>query len=357
MTKRYNESTWAVLAGLRFLLAGIVLIAHLQVFVVDTTSFHYVTDFGARAAVLGFLLISGVSIGHSYKQGSSGYFRRRFLRIYPLYFFAVLFTCLITILVGSPYQLPGETLVTAGWKTAMANFLFMQGFIAVSVTYNGPLWTVAVEVFYYLLAPILSRCPVYIFLILIAASMATYLTKPEAWILGYPALRYCWPWLIGFLVATQQRRYLVCGLLVAGVAVTALGPDTYEPLSSLTFAIIAITIVAATIYPFSIPLWLRRILNYFGEISYPIYLLHFPLYIALYRYAGLQNAWQFVLCAFILTAMINYIVDHRLKQVFWKPLVLYVQQIASSLSRPGNIQARWAVVSKTIWTPRQRHDH
>jgi len=354
MTQKYNESTWAILAGLRFLLAGIVLIAHLRVFVTDTTYFHYVTDFGARAAVLGFLLISGVSIGHSYKQRSTGYFPRRFLRIYPLYFFAVLLTCLVTLLVGSPFQLPGETLVTAGWKTSLANLLFLQGFIAVSVTYNGPLWTVAVEVFYYLFAPILSRCTIYVFIILIAASMATYLTKAEPWILGYPALRYCWPWLIGFLMATQQRTWLVPVLLGIGVVVTAFGPDTYEPYCSITFTVISMTIVAATKYAFNIPLWLRRTLNFFGEISYPIYLLHFPLYIALFRYAGLSSAWQFVLGAFILTVILNYMVDHWFKRVFWKPLLSYVQQIAGILNNYMNIQGRLAVVYKAVRMPKDQ---
>ena len=352
MTQRYNESTWAILAGLRFLLAGIVLIAHLRVFVTDTTNFHFVTDFGARAAVLGFLLISGVSIGHSYKQRSTGYFPRRFLRIYPLYFFAVLFTCLITLMVGSPFQLPGETLVTAGWKTSIANLFFLQGFIAVSLTYNGPLWTVAVEVFYYLFAPILSRCPLYVFVILIAASMFTYLTKAEPWIMGYPALRYCWPWLIGFLMATQQRTVLVPLLLAAGTVVTAVGPDTYEPYCSITFFIVGLTMLTATIYASNIPQWLRGILNFFGEISYPIYLLHFPLYIVLYRYAGLSSAWQFVLGTFILTVILNYLVDHWLKRVFWRPTLMYVQQMASNLNNNKNMQRRLAVVYKTIRMPK-----
>ena len=147
MKQRYSPSTWAILAGLRFVLAAIVMLAHLHVFVPQPFAFGWVSALGAKAAVLAFLLISGVSIGNSYSLAPNGFLKRRFLRIYPLYFFAVVLAHVLTLTVGSPYQVPGQVLVAAGWKTDLANVFFLQDFFAIPIPYNGPLWSLSVEVF------------------------------------------------------------------------------------------------------------------------------------------------------------------------------------------------------------------
>jgi peptidoglycan/LPS O-acetylase OafA/YrhL len=329
MEQKYTESTWAVFAGMRFILAAIVLIGHLHVFVNDTAGLRIISDFGARAAVLGFLLISGVSIGYSYKQNPDGYFRRRFLRIYPLYFFAVLLACVITVLVGSPYQLPGQTLAASGWKTALANFFFLQGILSITITYNGPLWTLGVEVFLYLFAPLLSKSRLELFLLLIAASMIAFLFYPRDWLFGYSALRYSWPWLIGFLSVTQQRYKLIALLLGIGVIVTSVTKtDTAEALSWVTFGAVSIVVVLANAYAFYVPRGVQKVLNFFGELSYPIYLFHFPLYIVLYRYCAVRSSYVFLLLTLLISLLFNYIVDYWLKRILWKPVVNWVVQRA-----------------------------
>src|SRR4051812_3996977 len=76
-TANYTESSWALLAGLRFFLAFIVFAGHLSWFADLGAILTGVSSFGGRPAVLGFLLISGLSIGHSIVSRPEGYFRRR----------------------------------------------------------------------------------------------------------------------------------------------------------------------------------------------------------------------------------------------------------------------------------------
>lgn len=322
MKQNYNGSTWSIFAGLRFALATIVLVGHLQYFVTDSAPLSIGLILGGRAAVLGFLLISGVSIGYSYMQNAKGYYQRRFIRIYPLYFIALLLTFILIIAVGSPYKLPGLDLISAGWKTNLANLFFLQGFFSITTTYNIPLWTLAVEVFFYLIAPYLVRLRVELYIILIIISIITFSFYPRPWIFGYPALRYGWPWLIGFLSTTRHRPKTVNTFLVIGVFVTALNKtDTAEELSWLTFGLVAVSVILLNTYQISISKQLQKVLNYLGELSYPIYLFHFPLYLLLYRFLEVRSIWLFITLTFLITIIINYIADHWLKRVFWKPLV------------------------------------
>jgi peptidoglycan/LPS O-acetylase OafA/YrhL len=324
MKQKYNKSTWAIFAGMRFALSIIVLVGHLQVFVHDLYGLRIISNFGSRAAVLGFLLISGVSIGCSYEQNQDKYFQRRFLRIYPLYFFALFFTYVVTVMVGSPYQLPGQILVATGWKTAFANVFFLQGILSITITYNGPLWTIGVEAILYLLAPLLSKSRLWVFLLLISLSMTTFLFYPKDFLFGYTALRYSWPWIIGFLsVSVNQHRFkLIIALLIIGTVVTAFAKaDAPETLSWVTFSAVSITIILINIYSFSIPKFSQKILDFLGELSYPIYLLHFPVYIILYRYFTIRSPMVFIILTLILSICSNYLADYWLKRILWKPLL------------------------------------
>ena len=65
MKQRYSSSTWAILAGLRFVLAAVVMLSHLTYFLPNSFVIDYVKVLGGRAAVLGFLLISGFEVVQS----------------------------------------------------------------------------------------------------------------------------------------------------------------------------------------------------------------------------------------------------------------------------------------------------
>src|ERR1019366_8528321 len=83
--------SWEALALLRFFLAWIVLSQHLTSVTDHSGWVEALSSFDGKAAVVGFLLVSGYSIAASLDRESEGFYRRRFLRVYPLYFFAIVF--------------------------------------------------------------------------------------------------------------------------------------------------------------------------------------------------------------------------------------------------------------------------
>src|ERR1700721_1783490 len=89
-----ERSGWDVLSLLRFLLAFVVAVGHLDPFAA-LGPLRAVENLGSFEAILGFLLISGYSIGHSIQKKPVGFTRRRMLRIYPVYLAAVVLTFLI----------------------------------------------------------------------------------------------------------------------------------------------------------------------------------------------------------------------------------------------------------------------
>jgi peptidoglycan/LPS O-acetylase OafA/YrhL len=330
----FSESYWAVLAGARFCLAAIVFAVHLPWFTNVSSGLSYLAQFGGFAAVLGFLVISGVSIGHSYTQQPDGYFQRRFLRIYPLYFISVCFALLLTYTIGSGhYVTPEQTWFAAHWKTNFGNLFFLQGFTSIAITYNEPLWTISIEVFFYILVPFLMRLRPFALVGLVLASMLLWIFSHKGWLFGYSAARYAWPWLIGFVFATRSNSTIVAFLALIGtVTVFVNKVDTGEHFAWLTFAMVVLLIFLARYVRLSIKV--RSILNFFGEMSYPLYLFHWPLCLALARYFGIQSPWWLLAITFIAVVAIDYVFDHWLKTLFWKPMLKWVIHRKDLVFRP-----------------------
>jgi peptidoglycan/LPS O-acetylase OafA/YrhL len=139
-----TESTWAILTITRFFLAFIVLIHHLDYYfgmVKGNMVLEFIPSLGGKSAILGFLLISGISIGYSFFINSVGFLKRRFLRIYPLYFFAVFLGVFAQYFLGSPYQLSNVNIGAAVIGTSISSFLLLaRG----GLWHNYIQWTIVV---------------------------------------------------------------------------------------------------------------------------------------------------------------------------------------------------------------------
>jgi peptidoglycan/LPS O-acetylase OafA/YrhL len=152
----FTDSTWALLAVTRFFLALVVMVSigHLTKFVNEDAFLNTLGCFGGKTAVMVFLMISGISVGYSFHANDKGFIKRRFLRIYPLYFIVVLGTILLQYHLGSPYHVNNENFIAAGNATSIANLLLLQGVIAIDLTFNNPVWSLSVEFFLYLILPL-----------------------------------------------------------------------------------------------------------------------------------------------------------------------------------------------------------
>lgn len=104
--------------------------------------------FPSETSVLIFFVLSGYVIGLtnpqklSDKQSIFTYLKKRWVRLYPIYFVVILLTVLVK---------PNDM------TTIMGNFFFLQVIIFPVVAGNGALWSLTFEVVYYLVFIILSN--------------------------------------------------------------------------------------------------------------------------------------------------------------------------------------------------------
>ncbi|WP_368501884.1 acyltransferase family protein [Flavitalea sp. BT771] len=96
-----------------------------------------------QLAVLLFFVLSGYVIGVNHGNKLAGrnlwtYLKKRFVRIYPIYFIAILLGILV-----APYPYP--------WQVIVANFTLTQNIVYEVLGTNGPAWSLNYEVLFYLL--------------------------------------------------------------------------------------------------------------------------------------------------------------------------------------------------------------
>lgn len=101
--------------------------------------------------VLVFFVLSGYVIGVSNPNRLTRdkiipYLRKRFIRIYPIYFVSLT----VALIIGKPYSI----------KEICLNYSILQGAFGKIVEENAPIWSLNYEVLYYLLFIPLSYCDV-----------------------------------------------------------------------------------------------------------------------------------------------------------------------------------------------------
>ena len=138
------------LDGLRGACAMVVLVHHMiqtsQVGVLESfiplTLLKLTTDFG-RLAVYIFFVLSGFVIGYTTPEKytvseAKKYILRRLIRLYPIYLFAIFFSCLLST---QPVNI----------KEVLCNVFFLQEWLVHTIPNNGPLWSLHYEFFFYLI--------------------------------------------------------------------------------------------------------------------------------------------------------------------------------------------------------------
>jgi peptidoglycan/LPS O-acetylase OafA/YrhL len=154
---------------LRLIFACMVVMYHCHDWSLNPSYFWipYVTS--SRLAVEGFFAMSGCLIVASYDRNPAlgKYLEKRARRLLPAYWTALLFTLMLALLMSS---LPVVTLLRtrATYEYILANLTFLNflqpvlpGLFAhnpVLIVANGALWTIKVEVMFYLLVPAMTAC-------------------------------------------------------------------------------------------------------------------------------------------------------------------------------------------------------
>jgi peptidoglycan/LPS O-acetylase OafA/YrhL len=285
---------WAILGGTRFLLAMIVAVGHCEGFLPapKTGWTHALALLNGTAAVYGFLFISGYSIAHSLRH-PKGFYLRRARRILPLYWSGLLLGLCVTFSAGGSVTMPGGEVITAPhfWEF-VGNVLLLQGWACMTVSCDGPLWTISVEVFYYAIAPLLRSARPWMLCGLIwTCAIAAVLCKQNNWPLrwGYATLMLAWAWFAGFYWYRHRKGTTLVLLLVMGCFFGRFG--TYD-LADVTIVFAAAVLAVAP--SIAVPRLLRSPLLYLGELSYPLYIFHWPTTVGLFALRGVLDpiAWM-----------------------------------------------------------------
>ena len=175
MFPRHSEAAPPVRAGrhggldaVRLAAALLVFVAHVGLAVGDNGRWLHVSGF---VGVLLFFMLSGYLIPTVYARGGP-YFRRRLLRIWPAYWFAVVGLALLT-----------------GYPLDLRTLLMLQPIdVREFDVFLGVAWTLRLELVFYLLVPALALVPTRWVVGTGAASLVLYLLTADA------QLRAEFPW-------------------------------------------------------------------------------------------------------------------------------------------------------------------
>jgi len=306
-----NHIGWSLLALLRFVLAAVVAVAHIANFE-RTAVVSSIASLGAKAAVVGFLLVSGFSIAASLDRAAEGFYFRRFKRIYPVYFFAVAFGIILEWRLGTLHA-PYSDFIPTGHVAAVGSLLMLQTFLVKSVAYNPLIWSLAVECAFYVIAPFIWKRSA-LMLAMCAVSIGFYLLPVGDHGLLYTialkanAVKYFWPFGFGLLLYRHGNHAAYFAGMAAGSAVVWLSPINFERYAALTYAGSIFVIWLASRVDLR-----SNILDYLGDISYPLYLFQLPVFVVLYAYFSITDGAIFFIASLATSVAAYEIIDVRLK--------------------------------------------
>jgi peptidoglycan/LPS O-acetylase OafA/YrhL len=308
---------WSLLGLLRFVMAFVVVCVHGAWFFAGRAPVvDQVKELGGKSAVIAFLVLSGFSIGASVERAESGFYLRRLLRVYPSYVVAIAFTAALQVATGGIAPVARHVFHASGAGGIVGNLVFLQTIAVSALGFNYSLWSLAVEVVYYALAPRLRRLSTPVLMAAIVASAICFLlpTRDDRgvaylFISKMKILKYFWCWGLGFYLWRDRRAWVLLASAVASIALVSGSAETVEPFVSVPVAVTFVALWASTrvhLGPAS-----SRICDALGDASYPLYLLHLPTLILGWT-LGLRGVALFGLVAAV-TALDTFAVEWRLR--------------------------------------------
>jgi peptidoglycan/LPS O-acetylase OafA/YrhL len=225
-----------------------------------------------------------------------------------------MFGYVVTICAGGRIFMPGRQFVeTPDVFSLVANVLFLQGWVVQRILINGPLWSISIEVFYYLLTPLFVRCRTKSIAAMICISAITFgvLPKEEYWrpLFGGGMLLLAWAWLAGFLLyrnRTDLVRVLIIGLsgLLASIILGGYATNT------ITISALLVSYAGGI----TVPRRLQNLLNYLGELSYPLYIIHWPTILGIYAICHISDSSVWIVGSLVMAILVYHAVDQPIRR-------------------------------------------
>lgn len=325
---------WPAFALMRFSLSFIVVTTHAIAYTKLPGPLIWIDKFNAFNAIIGFLLISGFSIGTSILKNQNGYFWRRVKRIYPVYISSIILHYIVV---------PQEIDFIFTINIAI-NLVFLNQLVTKS-SYVGPAWTLALEVWLYALAPFFLRLnykTLFIISILSFISYCFYTCGRSLfdWFyysgvgFGLNLLFLSFIWVSGFMLAIFNKQIKSTSLLIGTLLLLHFSINFFialiynikhqkldiffsKDLVNFLFEIVClISIYYITISNRKLPIvsfHVRNVCNFLGNVSYPLYLTHSSA-LELCKKMHIDNWGFLIVFSFTLASIIYYIFDYYTKE-------------------------------------------
>ena len=328
---------------LRFLLAFIVFLVHSHVLSKKPELGFFSAYLSSDFAVKAFFVVSGYLIFMSYENSSSlrDYLVKRTRRIYPAYFSIVVLCSIVGLFLSS---FSATEYFSLGWlKYLLANLVFLN-FLAPSlpgvfttnpgnVAVNGALWTLKIEVVFYLLVPMI---------VLLFRKFNRFAVIAIIYVLSISYLL----WMNALFEKTGSAIYEVLARQIPGqLCYFMVGALFYYYENRLSKFFLPLCFVAIILFIFSDP-WLSPIeplvlativiyfavgfkylgnFGKFGDFSYGIYITHFPILQTLIAMDLFnQNAFKGLFVAIMVVLTGAFIFWHLIEKRFLKKSSHYV---------------------------------
>lgn len=287
---RFRRAKGLTVGLLRLFLALVVLNSHLPIMNIDPPVSRIFHSF---VAVCAFFIISGfymsLVLNETYatrQHGLADFYLNRLLRLFPTYWVVLICFCLYR-------GFPGDLSNSIEQATIIPHILWgTVTFAPTNVLQLGQMYTVGLEILFYVVAPFVVRRSLPILISFFAAAAVLHFL-PSC--LGLPAR----PWqyeffpaiLVFFLVgALSYRLYLVAkkfefnrrwgylGWLVLGLYCACFG-NIGGPFTNAVVPLTFYLLVALTIPFLFLASKDSTIDRFLGDLSYPLYVVHFALII------------------------------------------------------------------------------
>jgi len=333
---------------LRVIFATVVFFAHAVALSPNVVPFLFTDILSSEVAVKSFFVVSGFLIFMSYQnsQSVSSYFSKRIRRIYPAYLFVILASVLLgalfTTLSANEYWSLGAL------KYLLVNLTFLNflhpnlpGLFAENINpvVNGALWTLKIEVMFYIAVPLMvfwfnryGRLSVMLLLFFssVIYSYVLFTMAQSHGGGGFVELRRQLPGQLTFFIVgaagyyyfdafKKYALYLVPIAVLAFVLKANLPWIIVEPV-----ALGILVLYFATIFPY------LGDFGKYGDFSYGIYILHFPiLQLLITNHLFAESPVLFITSAGALVLLSSILLWHFIEKPFLRKNSHYVAKHGS----------------------------
>ena len=351
-----TKAHYDLLDGLRGVAALMVIWYHVfEGFAFASTSAIETLNHGYLAVDF-FFILSGFVIGYAYddRWGKSltmkDFFKRRLIRLHPMVIMGAVLGAITFCIQGSVQWDGTHVAISMIMLSLLCTIFFIPAMPGVGYEVrgngemfplNGPCWSLFFEyignILYALFIRRLSNKALTVFVVLLGVALAafavfnvsTYGNIGVGWTLDGVnflggSLRMLFPFSLGMLMSRNFKPMKVKGAFwICAIALIALFSVPYleglEPLC-MNGVYEAFCVIVA----FPIILWIgasgtttdkqsTKICKFLGDISYPVYVIHYPLMYLFYAWLienqlyTLGETWHVALCVFILSIILAYL--------------------------------------------------